>query len=129
MGMIDGEIIRADADPSTRDRSEGWRLYTEEDGLVIGHSPRIVQTRDNVIWTASGHGLKGVNRFDGKAWSTVNLRTMGGVTITTIPYWRSKTGFCGSEATRVTCTPIETVRGESIIPLVCRFRRSILMVC
>ncbi len=80
LGLMDGEIVRFDRDAAT------WRRYGEEDGLAIGHSPRIIQTRDGTIWTASGHGLKGVNRLtppagpgrDGGLWTTVELRGMGG---------------------------------------------------
>ncbi len=71
-----GEIVRCDIRRTGSDAAEAWRLYTEEDGLDIGGRPRILQTRDGVIWTVSWHGLKGVNRFDGKSWTT-QLRGLG----------------------------------------------------
>ena len=77
-GLMDGEVIRVDPEPALRGESQAWQRYTEEDGLAIGHSPRIVQTRDGTIWTVSGHGLRGVNRLAGQAWETVELRTLGG---------------------------------------------------
>ncbi len=73
-----GEIVRCDIRGTESDAAEAWRLYTEEDGLDIGRSPRILQTRDGVIWTVSGGGLKGGNRFDGKSWTTFRLKAHGG---------------------------------------------------
>ncbi len=75
-GLFSGEIVRCDL-RETRD-ARAWRIYTAEDGLDIGSSPRIVQTRDGTIWTVSGHGLRGVNWFDGKIWAHVHLSELGG---------------------------------------------------
>ncbi len=73
-----GEIVRCDIRGTGSDAAEAWRLYTEEDGLDIGFRPRILQTRDGTIWTVFGHGLKGVNRFDGEHWTTFRLGALGG---------------------------------------------------
>ncbi len=73
----DGEIVRCDIRRTGSDAAEAWRLYTEEDGLDIGFRPHILQTRDGVIWTVSKHALKGVNRFDGKTWTSFHLGGLG----------------------------------------------------
>ncbi len=74
-GLEGGEIIRYN--PAAEGPS-AWRLYTEDDGLDIGWLPRIIQTRDGSIWTVSAHGRKGVNRFDGKAWTSLSLKALRG---------------------------------------------------
>ncbi len=76
--VVGGEIVRWDIRKTESDAAEAWRLYTEEDGLDIGSYPRILQTRDGVIWTVSGSAFKGVNRFDGKTWRTFGSRAFGG---------------------------------------------------
>ena len=58
--------------------NESWEKFTESSGLQIGFSPKITQTRNGDIWTVSGHGLKGVNRFNGARWTTTELRSLGG---------------------------------------------------
>ncbi len=73
-----GGIVRCDIRGTESDAAAAWRLYTEEDGLGITRYPRIAQTRDRTIWTVSANGLKGVNRFDGKSWTTFRLSTLGG---------------------------------------------------
>ena len=70
-GLEDGEIIH-------HPLQNTWTSYTEAQGLEIGYSPRILQTRDGTIWTVSGHGLKGINRFNGKTWTSLSLRALGG---------------------------------------------------
>ena len=55
-----------------------WRLYTEADGLEAGFWPKILQTHDGAIWAISGHAYRGVNRFDGNAWTSFRLTDLGG---------------------------------------------------
>ncbi len=77
-GVEQGGIVRYDIRRAESDDTTAWQLYTEKDGLDIGRWPRILQTRDGTIWTVSRHGLRGVNRFDGKGWTTFRLRAQGG---------------------------------------------------
>jgi len=85
-GSVGGEVVRYT--PLTQDSGLGtqdsqWRLYTEKDGLDIGFGPRIVQTRDGIIWTVSGNAYHGVNRFDGRRWTHFRLSDLGGNDINT----------------------------------------------
>jgi signal transduction histidine kinase/ligand-binding sensor domain-containing protein/CheY-like chemotaxis protein len=62
LGLVDGEILRYQVKANT------WRLFTSEDGLVMGWRPRIDQTRDGSIWTVYNATRAGVNHFDGERW-------------------------------------------------------------
>ena len=72
-----GEIAHCVLGESGRPDASTWRLYAEADGLSLGWLPRILQTRDGTVWTVSYHSHKGINRFDGKAWTSFRLREMG----------------------------------------------------
>ncbi len=76
-GLHGGEIVRYDPLASGRD---AWRLYTEADGLSVSYSPRILQSRDGILWAVS-NGPGDVNRFDGNTWTRMSLRDRGGVQI------------------------------------------------
>ena len=52
---------------------DAWDLYTDEDGLDVGAVPHLAQTPDGTIWVVSTHGGRGVNRFDGTSWSSLQL--------------------------------------------------------
>ncbi|MDA0747782.1 MAG: hypothetical protein O2954_14770, partial [bacterium] len=76
-GLDRGEIIRYL--PGARGSGEKeWRLYTGRDSLEIGFAPRFLQTRDGSLWTISRHGMKGVNRFNGRSWERFRLISMDG---------------------------------------------------
>jgi len=84
-GLFQGEIIRCDPSTSsgqgirnTRAGEAAWQLYTEKDGLDIDYGPRIIQTRDGVIWTVSYDIRGGVNRLDRKGWMHFRLSDLGG---------------------------------------------------
>ncbi len=76
-GLTRGEILCYD--PSAGAAPDAtWRLYTGADGLDIGYGPRILQTRDGTLWTASNYAHSGVNRFDGQAWRQERLSALNG---------------------------------------------------
>ena len=77
-GLMNGEIVRYDVRRTQSEDASAWRRYSAQDGLEIGHRPRICQTRDGMIWTVSEDGNQGVNRFDGLTWTPMDLGDRGG---------------------------------------------------
>jgi hypothetical protein len=71
-----GEIVRYDIHRPRSD--DAWQLYTEKDSLIIGYRPRITQTSDGDMWMVSDSSYGGVNRFDGKTWTSFRPRDTGG---------------------------------------------------
>jgi hypothetical protein len=71
-GLMDGDIVCYD--PSQTDSSSAWTLYNQ--GLDIGPSPRITQTQDGAIWICSDYHDTGINRFDGKNWTTIKVANL-----------------------------------------------------
>ena len=61
-----------------RSGATAWRLYGERDGLTIGATPRVYQTRDTAIWVVYSDASSGVDRFDGEAWTHFNMTDVGG---------------------------------------------------
>lgn len=78
-----GEMLRYDPARGGVEDETVWRLYTAADGLKPAESPRIVQTRDGVIWAVSNHKQAGLNRFDGHVWTHLDLDALGGNNIAT----------------------------------------------
>ncbi len=74
-GLRSGEIVRCDIRKA--ESPDAWRLYAEADGLDIGRWPRILQTQDGTVWTTSEYSGAGMNRFDGKSWTSFRLRDLG----------------------------------------------------
>ena len=72
-GLYQGEIIRCDLRAPLADE-DAWSIFTEADGLEVGLRPRIAQTRDGSVWTISETITSGINRFDGKRWTSIPRR-------------------------------------------------------
>ena len=76
-GLRTGEVVRRTADGVQSQGSGRWRFFGEADGYVPGIAPRILQSRDGVVWVVSGDPRSGVYRYDGQRWSDSHLPGLG----------------------------------------------------
>jgi PAS domain S-box-containing protein len=80
LGLWDGKVVRLAS--GAADRPEGWRLFSQTDGLRTGYGPRLYQSHSGDIWLVS-NGPGGVNRYDGTRWRIQHAMPVSAGTIHT----------------------------------------------
>ena len=76
-GLSSGLVAELDGQADPEDDS-AWRVFETDEGHVVSEKPKVIQTRDGAIWTASAGGSTGAQRFDGKRWEQFDFTARGG---------------------------------------------------
>lgn len=68
-----GTLLRFD--PSTLD-DKGFReysLFNDDSGISFGEGQKLIQTQDDEIWVVNTSVKLGINVYDGRSWTQINL--------------------------------------------------------
>lgn len=82
-GQDTGEIVSHALGKASVTQGGIWQHHTAQDGLEIDEFPRMIQSQDGALWTASAGVDAGINRFDGTHWTHTRLTDFGGNNVNT----------------------------------------------
>jgi signal transduction histidine kinase/ligand-binding sensor domain-containing protein len=63
LGLDGGQVLAYDSRQSHGRGAQVWRAYTASEGLSVGRSPRLAQTRDGAVWVVCGDPRAGISRI------------------------------------------------------------------